>query len=207
MADSGGSLNMKTAVLAAGDFPAPGGPARRLLENAGRVVCCDSAADAYFEAFGREPDAVVSDCDSVRRSYRNLVRIAEQDTNDLTKALFYCRRRGWNDLVVLGALGGRDDHAIGNVFRALAEQVPVVTDHGVFHPVAGEAHFTAAPGCGVSIFAPDRETVMTSRGLEWPLDGVRFDNLYAATLNRAPTGEFSVVSDRPVFVYIEGEDL
>ena len=100
-----GILNRKTAVLAAGDFPAPGGLARRLLESAERVICCDSAADAYWEEFAREPDAVVGDCDSVRRAYRNLVRVAEQDTNDLTKAISYCRSRNWRDLVILGALG------------------------------------------------------------------------------------------------------
>jgi thiamine pyrophosphokinase len=200
-----GMLAKKTVVLAAGDFPAPGGFARRLLEGAARVVCCDSAADAYWEAFRREPDAVVGDCDSVRRGYANLIRVSEQDTNDLSKAIAYCRSRGWTDMVVLGALGKRDDHALGNVFRALAEQVAVVTECGIFHPVDGAAEFEVSPGAGVSVFAPERETAMTSRGLQWPLDGVRFDNLYLATLNRAPSGRFSVTSDRPVFVYVEGK--
>ena len=146
--DNGGSS--RTVVLSAGDFPAPGGRQDRILRSARRVVCCDSAADSYFEAFGREPDAVVGDCDSVRRVYANLVRIAEQDTNDLAKAISYCRRRGWNDLVVLGAVGKRDDHTLGNVFRALAEQVPVVTEYGVFRAVSGNASFVAAPGAGIS---------------------------------------------------------
>jgi hypothetical protein len=48
---------------------------------------------------------------------------------------------------------------------------------------------------------------MTSEGLKWPLAGVRFDSVYTATLNRAPEGRFSVTSDRPVFVYIEGGEL
>lgn len=198
--------NKKTVVLAAGDFPPPGGFARRLLEGAARVVCCDSAADAFWEAFGREPDAVVGDCDSVRRGYATLVRVSEQDTNDLAKAIAFCRAKGWNDMVVLGAAGKRDDHMLGNVFRALAEQVPLVTEYGIFHPVDGCAEFTAKPGAGVSVFAPDRETVMTSKGLEWPLDGVRFDNLYLATLNRATGGKFTVTSDRAVFIYVEGFD-
>ena len=93
------------------------------------------------------------------------------------------------------------------MFRALAEQVPVVTEYGVVHPVSGKASFAAAPGAGVSVFAPDRETMMTSEGLKWPLAGVRFDSVYTATLNRAPEGRFSVTSDRPVFVYIEGGEL
>jgi thiamine pyrophosphokinase len=196
-----------TVVLAAGEFPAPGGFARRLLERAGRVICCDSAADVFTDAFRREPDAVVGDCDSVRREYANVVRVDEQDTNDLTKAIAYCRANGWSDIVVLGATGKRDDHMLGNVFRALAEQVPVVTGCGVFHPVCGSASFSAVPGAGVSVFAPDRNTVMTSEGLDWPLDRVVFENLYLATLNRTSSGRFAVTSDRPVFVYIEGFDI
>jgi hypothetical protein len=44
---------------------------------------------------------------------------------------------------------------------------------------------------------------MTSRGLEWPLDGVRFDNLYCATLNRATAARICVTTTRKVFVYVE----
>ena len=43
---------------------------------------------------------------------------------------------------------------------------------------------------------------MTSRGLEWPLDGVRFENLYCATLNRATAAVVTLTSDRPVFAYL-----
>ena len=198
---------LKTVVLAAGEFPAPGGLAAKLMENARRVVACDSAADSFFRRFSRSPDVVVGDCDSVRLVHPNVIRFSEQDTNDLSKAIAYCRAQGWDDMVVLGAAGLRDDHSLGNIFRALDEAVAVVTDYGVFYPVSGEAHFCTRPGAGVSVFAPDRGTVMTSKGLEWPLDGVKFDNLYVATLNRAPTGEFTVAADRPVFVYIEGAGL
>ena len=48
------------------------------------------------------------------------VRVAEQETNDLDKAIRLCRERGWGDLVVVGATGLREDHAIGNVYRALS---------------------------------------------------------------------------------------
>jgi hypothetical protein len=44
---------------------------------------------------------------------------------------------------------------------------------------------------------------MTSRGLEWPLDGVRFEDLYPATLNRAKAGRITVSANRPVLVYVE----
>ena len=198
-----------TVVLAAGDFPRRGSTAWDVLASARRVVCCDSAGAAYRRRFRRWPDAIVGDMDSIALSPRMaksapLVRCAGQDDNDLAKAVRFCRERGWNDIVVLGATGGREDHALGNVFRALDEMLPVVTDHGAFIPVCGSARFAVQKGAAVSVFAPDPRTKMSSRGLVWPLDGVTFSNLYVATLNRAAGGRFSVRSDRPVMVFVEG---
>jgi thiamine pyrophosphokinase len=192
-----------TVILAAGNFPRKGSTAWKTLAGAARVVACDSAADAYRRAFGRSPDVVVGDCDSVKLSHPNLVRIPEQDTNDLAKAVRYCRGRGWCRLVIVGATGKREDHTLGNLCRALEEGIAVVADRGVFHPVSEAKTIRARKGAGVSVFAPRRSTRMTSRGLEWPLDGVRFDNLYCATLNRATAARICVTTTRKVFVYVE----
>ncbi len=195
-------MKAETVILAAGDFPRKGGAAWRLLSDARRVVCCDGAADAYRRRFGKPPTAVVGDCDSVRGRFGNLVRIAEQDTNDLAKAVRWCAARGWRNPVVLGATGKREDHTLGNVFRALDMGLDVVTDHGRFTPVEGRAVFRVAKGAAVSVFATDPATRMTSTGLEWKLDGVRFDNLYGATLNRASASRVVLTATKRVYVYI-----
>lgn len=197
----------ETVILAAGDFPRKGGEAWRLLESARRVVACDSAADAYRRRFGRWPEVAVGDMDSARLAVAassgcRVVRIDEQETNDLAKAVAYCRGRGWREPVILGACGKREDHAIGNIFRVLEFGLEIVTDRGRFVPVCGRRTLRVAPGTAVSVFAPDPETRMTSRGLEWPLDGVRFENLYCASLNRTTAARITLTADRPVFVYI-----
>ena len=198
----------ETVILAAGDFPRKGGEAWRLLASARRVVACDSAADAYRRRFGRWPTVAVGDMDSAKAAVAEssgcrVVRVEEQETNDLEKAIAYCRGRRWGGPVIVGACGRREDHAVGNVFRALACGLEVVTDHGRFVPVHGKKTLRVRPGAAVSIFAPDPATRMTSRGLEWPLAGVRFENLYCATLNRATLARIALAADRPVSVYVE----
>ena len=198
----------RTVILAAGDFPEKGGAAWKLLSAAGRVVCCDGAADAYRRRFRKWPTVIIGDLDSVSRlpSHASrpplLVRIPDQDTNDLEKAMAYCAERGWKNPVVVGATGRREDHTLGNVFRALDYGCEVVTDTGRFVPVCGKAAFRVARGTAVSIFAPDPRTRMTSKGLEWPLDEVRFRNLYCATLNRATGARVALTATRPVSVFI-----
>lgn len=197
-------MSSDAVILANGEFPKKGGEAWSLLDAAKRVVACDGAADSYVRRFGRPPFAVVGDMDSVKRfpEGSSVVRVADQQTNDLEKAVRWCRARGWKRLVVVGASGRREDHLVGNVFRALDLGVEIVTDFGRFVPVCGKATFRVAKGAAVSVFAPDASTHMTSKGLEWPLDDVAFVNLYCATLNRARASRVLLTSTRPVLVYI-----
>ncbi len=189
-------------ILAAGDFPKRGGRAWQLLATAAKVVCCDSAADVYRRHFRRQPDAVVGDCDSVKGHFDHLVKIAEQDSNDLTKAVLWCRAQGWQKPVIVGATGKRDDHTLGNIFRALDLGLEVVTDYGRFLPLEGRRTFSVQKGQAVSVFATHPATQMTSRGLAWPLAGVSFSNLYCATLNRATASRVTLTTTHRVYLYL-----
>lgn len=195
-------MRKSVVILAAGDFPRKGGIAWRILENADVVVCCDSAANAFRQRFSRAPDVVVGDCDSLKGEFANVVRIAEQDTNDLEKAVKYCRSKGWRNPVVLGATGKREDHTIGNVFRAIDLGLELVSDYGRFVPFCGRKTFTVSNGSAISVFATDPATKMSSKGLQWPLDGVSFSNLYCATLNRATCEKVVIETNRRACVYI-----
>ena len=122
-------------------------------------------------------------------------RSRQQATNDLAKAVAYCRERGWRNPAVLGACGRREDHAIGNIFRALEFGLEIITDHGRFVPVCGRRTFCVAPGTAISVFAPDPATRMTSRGLEWPLDRAIAEALWVAIVT--DSGRFAYDSTRP----------
>lgn len=194
-----------TAILASGDFPREGGEAWKILANAERVVACDGAANAYFAHFGKPPTLTVGDLDSLNPAICGdapLRRIPEQETNDLAKSVMVCRENGWGAPVILGATGKRDDHTLGNIMRAFEYGLEIVTDYGRFTPVCGHAKFAVAAGSPVSVFALDPTTRATSRGLEWPLDGVKFLNLYCATLNRATDNIVEIAADKTIFVYL-----
>ena len=202
-------MNAATVILAAGNFPRKGGAAWRVLAAAKRVVACDGAANAYRRRFGKWPAVIIGDFDSMRRvrfCTAELVHVPDQDTNDLEKAMALCAARGWRRPVIVGAGGRREDHAIGNVFRALAGGCEIVSDSGRFVPLVGTRTMCVPKGAAVSVFAPDPKTRMTSRGLEWPLDGVRFDSLYRATLNRAMATRITLTADRPVSVFLADQN-
>ena len=136
----------------------------------------------------------------------NIIYIFDQNTNDLTKAIEFCRGKGWREPIIVGATGKREDHSLGNIFRAMEAGVDILTDTGVFRPIPEcnrRAPFVlkVKKGTPISIFATDPETRMTSAGLEWPLDGVRFANLYCATLNHANCTEVTLTTSHPAFLF------
>jgi 2-amino-4-hydroxy-6-hydroxymethyldihydropteridine diphosphokinase len=81
------------------------------------------------------------------------------------------------------------------------------TETGDFFPVFKKRTFRTFRSAGVSIFTCDPNASMKSRGLRWKLDGVKFDSIWRATLNRAASENFTVESNRETYVFIERSKL
>ncbi len=198
-------MRSKTVILANGDFPRKGGVPYKVLANAKRVIACDGAVMAYHRAFKKWPEVVVGDFDSAKPPFGSalVVKCTDDSLNDLEKAIVYAKLEGWRKLVIVGASGKREDHTIGNIFRALEYGIEIVTESGVFYPCLGKKTFKAGKNAGVSIFTTNSKAKMESAGLKWPLKGVEFTLPYVATLNRATGSKFTITTDSPTFVFIE----
>lgn len=202
-------MEADVVILADGDFPGAG-LAAEILRGAGRVVCCDGAADA-FVAEGGVPCAIVGDCDSVSAQTRagfadRLHPESEQETNDLTKAVRFCLARGLKDITILGATGKREDHTLGNIsllaeYAAMGARVRMVTGHGIFEPVFGETAFDSFPGQQVSIFTLSPQTLISTENLVYPLDNAPLTSWWRGTLNESSASSFTICTDGPTIVF------
>jgi thiamine pyrophosphokinase len=201
-------------VLADGSFPAHEIPLE-YLRNAGHIICCDGSARSLVEA-GFEPDAVVGDLDSLdsgllNRFYDRLVRDDDQETNDLTKAVRWCREKGYDEVVILGATGKREDHTLGNI-SLLAEyaiyiKVSMVTDTGIFVPLHSSMSLDSFPGQQISVFSLNPLTEVSSHGLRYEMDRLKLHSWWRATLNEAEGDSFEILfSGGPVIVYLKFPD-
>lgn len=206
------NFNGKTVVLADGDFPS-GALAADALRSARRVVCCDRAAAGYLAWDFGMPAAVVGDFDSLPAECRAkladvMVRDPGQDDNDLAKAFRYCLAQGWRDIVVLGATGRREDHAIGNVswlvdFSDEAPSIAMLTDCGVFTVVRAPGGSVATgKGMPVSFFSFDPRQAISAEGVAYPVRDLKLRRWWSATLNKALGDSVSLSFDGdPVLVY------
>lgn len=182
----------RTVIVADGTFPSHVIPLG-YIKNAARIICCDGSTTNIVNA-GFVPDAIVGDMDSINeetafRFADRIYTLEEQETNDLTKSVEWCVGKGYNDLVITGATGKREDHTIGNI-SLLAEYVTsvgvlMVTDTGYFLPMREGSSVPSFPGQQISVFSIDCETEITSSGLKYPLKNFRISNWWQATLNES----------------------
>lgn len=203
--------NGKTVILANGDFPHTTA-ALETLDHAARIIACDGAALTLLE-YGRQPDAVIGDLDSLSENERStlgelVIHVCEQDTNDLSKAFRHCIANGWKDITILGATGKREDHTLGNIslladFALQAEDIEMITDYGRFKAIYHSATLPALIGQQISIFALEQNTPIESTGLKYPLNGLSPARWWQATLNQAISESFSLSfpEGKPVIIY------
>lgn len=209
---------LTVAIVCNGQFPRKEYPLY-LLRSADTVVCCDGALSA-LEKRGIVPDVVIGDLDSVcsralKRFPGQVVRVEEQDSNDLTKAFRYVMESipDVGIIHILAATGFREDHTLGNLSLLMEYErtygltergisVDLVSDYTTALALGDSTSLDVGEGRPVSLFTPDPTLQIRSEGLQWPTDGVRLDNWWKATLNRATADRITLTLSHPAPVLV-----
>jgi thiamine pyrophosphokinase len=147
------------------------------------VICADGGAQ-HALTLGLAPDVVIGDLDSLDSDLQArlesegcqiLVHPTRKDETDLELALRYAVDHGVDEILILGALGGRMDQALANVLLlALPELEGVKTriaagDQEMFL-IRGQAFIKGRVGDTVSLLPIGGDaTGIITEGLEYPL--------------------------------------
>ena len=202
---------MKALIVLGGDAP---GKAllKQWLDWCDFSIAADRGLEA-FDAAGRDPDFLLGDMDSVAPAVLQkyearlpMMRLnCQKDDTDGEAALEAAIERGAKEIVFLGALGGRLDHALANLMllvrahqrgayaRIYDEQVSI-------ERVEGNCMLRDAQGHTVSPLPLGSAQGVTIEGFFYPLvDG---------TLTNAQTlGISNVVTESPANVTVQSGDL
>ena len=94
---------------------------KSLLRGDDYLIYCDSGLK-HMEALGRQPDLIIGDFDSHERPETDIETIVLPTVKDDTDTMFAVKegiRRDFEDFLLIGALGGRLDHTMVNVYSLL----------------------------------------------------------------------------------------
>lgn len=191
-----------TAIVANGEVPSSE-LSIRLLRKMKRIICCDGALQKLL-SINIIPDVIVGDGDSMDEEELLRYKIPyyadkSEEYNDLQKALKYCLANGYNDVLLLGCSGLREDHFIANlsilVMYSEKMRLVMLTEHGVFNVMRGTSIFCSIPGMQVSVFPSNPQTKLTFDGLKYPVKNRSFNWLWEGSLNEALGDAFTVEAD------------
>ena len=198
---------MRAAIFANGDLGDPD-VARTWVREGDLIIAADGGL-RHALSLGVTPALLVGDLDSAPRE---LVQIAERrgaviqrhpvhkDKTDLELALDLARERGADEVVVLGALGGRLDHALANIFSLapLADSgmtIRIVDVGYELVAIKDSVTVSGAAGDVVSLLSiTDRSEGVTTQGLEYAVQDARFDRGSSFGVSNVMTGDAATVS-------------
>ena len=148
------------------------------------VICCDGGA-RNFQYLGIKPDVVIGDMDSIdpallasysAQGIKIIKYSANKDFTDTELALDYALNLNPEEIFIWGALGGRVDHTLANVFLLCKGQEKgintyLVDEYGEAFVLDKKAIFINEIGKTVSLLAlSPRVTGITLTGFLYPLE-------------------------------------
>jgi len=175
------------AIIVASGRPLGGEAWKSLVRTGDLIVGADGGA-AQILAWGTAPHVVIGDMDSLPDQAQAslaasgcefIVHPRAKDETDLELALSYVVERGFQEVVILGALGGRLDHTLANVLlltlpRFAAAQIRIVDDHeeALLVRDGGAVTVDGRPGDTLSLLPLGGDAKgVTTGGLTWALEG------------------------------------
>lgn len=201
---------MQAVILANGKFP-KNNKLINIIKEANYLAVCDGAI-LNIDKLDIKPNIIIGDLDSIPNSlklkYKNeIIHIAEQNSNDLSKAFYHCLSLGFNDFIILGATGKREDHAIANIsllsiYAKKCNCVIMQSDYGEFRVYYPPCKIKSYKGQQISIFTLNPYAKLTSYGLKYPLNSLTLNIWANGTLNEANGEEFIIESNINIEIII-----
>ena len=203
---------MRALIVLGGDLPSPT-LLRRCAGGAELTIAADRGLEA-FEAAGVLPDLLLGDMDSVsagtlarREGSTEMERLpCEKDDTDGGHAMEVALLRGATEITILGALGGRMDHALANLMllnraheggafaQILDERVRIVR-------IDGEITLRGAKGDTISLIPIGEAHGVTLTGCYYhSQEALSFDFVH-------PLGVSNVVTQDEARITVKAGDL
>ena len=196
---------MRALIVLGGE--APGGALlKSCMRDADLTIAADSGL-AAFDAAGLMPDLLVGDMDSVAPEVlgRYEGRLPEhrlssiKDDTDGVDALDWAIARGATHITLLGALGGRLDHAMANVMLLVrahekGAQARILSETVRIARVDGEAVLSGAKGDTVSLVPLGEARGVTLTGFFYPLNDHTLTSDYPLGVSNVVTQDEATVS-------------
>ena len=150
---------------------------RASIRQGDMLICADSGY-RHAKIMGLRPDIVLGDFDSYEKAVVDCDHVltypAKKDYTDSEIAARYALEHGCDDILLLGATGGRLDHTLGNIYL-----LKLIMEHGAAGELydgvtavwlaKGTISVSGSVGDILSVIPFGEAADLTTKGLAYPL--------------------------------------
>lgn len=153
----------------------------RKIRNDDYFIYCDSGL-LHMEKLGVAPNLIVGDFDSHEKpnlSVETIVLPREKDDTDTFFAAKEAVKRGFDEFILIGTVGGRLDHTLGNVsvllyLFSLGKKAKMIDDYSEMQIVADKTVFVDSSYSYFSLLNITGEAEgITEKNAKFPLENAK----------------------------------
>lgn len=178
---------------------------KKMCSDAEFLICADGGLK-HLEKLEIKPDIVAGDFDSAQKpeNIETIVYPAEKDLTDFEIVLNIAEEKGFDEIKVTCALGGRYDHELANIMLLTKYKNAVIEDeNNLIFAVEKNEKIENFIGATFSII-PTEKSVISLKGVKYPLDEREInvgDTLTVSNIVSSDCAEISVLSGK-ILVFI-----
>lgn len=143
------------------------------------IFCADGGSNSAYK-LNLIPDYIIGDFDSINPEVieyyadkSKIVKITRQNDTDVEKCLKTAIKKGFGEVILLGATGDRLDHSFCNMGIVLKFfdriKISIVHHNSILNVYTGNISLRTKVGEIISLYGFDSKTKITSQGLKYPL--------------------------------------
>lgn len=176
-----------------------------IVEESYDIVICADGGYNHAKKAGIVPDFLIGDFDSLHERIQPGIEIvtfpAEKDDTDTGLCLQAALDLGYRDILIIGGIGGRFDHAVANIqlMAGNVEKVDqiAITDKKNYCTILknGQMQFPKKEGQHISLLSlSDLSTGVSIKGVKYPLTNHTLTRTFPLGVSNEYVDEFAVVS-------------
>ncbi len=205
---------MKRCVIVGGANIENYDAVRRKISKNDYFIYCDSGL-RHSEKLGFEPNLIVGDFDSHEKPNLNIETIVlpcEKDDTDTFFAAKEAVKRGFDDFLLIGTVGGRLDHTLGNVsvllyLFSLGKKAEMIDDYSEMQIVSDKTAFVDSSYSYFSLLNITGEAEgITEKNVKFPLENAVITCDYQYGISNEPlpdkTAEITVKKGKALLIKI-----
>ncbi|NLY82911.1 MAG: thiamine diphosphokinase [Clostridiales bacterium] len=182
----------------------------KTIRDSGALLICADGGQNIAKKWSIMPSIIIGDFDSSdSREIRHITYPKEKDITDTEACIIYAIKEGYTDITLLGGLGGRVDHTLGNLALLAKYDVMLVDNQNIVQCIKDKTiTIKADDHTYVSVVTfGEANSFVTMKGVKFPLNNYELPYDSTLGISNVITSGAAEITVKGTALIVQSKDL